>query len=227
MLPGITENTLANAASLLAEGSRATMLLALLDGRACSAGELARCANISPQAASFHLKRLACANLLECETRGKYRYFRLAGPEIAELLEALLAIDRIAQPRKLAASRSEASRDARTCYNHLAGRAGVHLYRRLTDKGWLAFEGSQLIFKSAARELMDELDCFKCSSPMAGKPCPDWSERDFHIAGELGGLLLKSMLDCRWFLRSTDRSLIVTEKGRSRLATFELYPWTR
>ncbi|MGA7538371.1 MAG: helix-turn-helix domain-containing protein [Steroidobacteraceae bacterium] len=226
MLPEITQDTLADTASLFAESSRATMLLALLDGRTCTAGELARFANISPQAASFHLKRLACSNLLKCETRGKYRYFRLAGPEIAQFLETLLAFDQIAHPRKLAASRSEASRDARTCYNHLAGRAGVHLYRRLTDRGWLAFEGSQLILTSQARELAEELDCSKDSSLMMGKPCLDWSERDLHIAGELGGLLLKSMLDRRWFLRSTDRALIVTEKGRSRLAQYNLYPWT-
>jgi DNA-binding transcriptional ArsR family regulator len=224
MLPEVTENTLANTAALFAENSRATILVALIDGRACTAGELARSANISPQTASFHLKRLACANLLECETRGKYRYFRLAGPEIAQLLEALLAVDQIAHPRKVAASRSETSRDARTCYDHLAGRAGVHLYQRLTHKGWLVFEGSQLVLTSDARELVEELECLK-SSPMVGKPCLDWSERDFHVAGELGGSLLQSMLDCRWFLRSTDRSLIVTEKGRSRLARYGLYPW--
>jgi DNA-binding transcriptional ArsR family regulator len=153
LLPEVTESTLANTASLFAESSRTMMLLALLDGRKCTAGELARSANISPQAASFHLKRLACANLLECEIQGKYHYFSLARPEIAQLLEALLAVDQIAHPRKFPASGSEASRDARTCYNHLAGRAGVSLYRRLTHKGWLAFENSQLILTSDAREL--------------------------------------------------------------------------
>jgi DNA-binding transcriptional ArsR family regulator len=226
MLPEITESTLAHTASLFAETSRATMLLTLIDGRACTAGELARCANISPQSASFHLKRLAGARVLECECRGKFRYFKLAGPEIAQLLEALLAVDQITHPRKVAASRSVTSQDARTCYDHLAGRAGVHLYRRLTHKGWLAVDHSQLVLTSDAREMLEELEFCKFPATVVGKPCLDWSERDFHIAGELGGLLLRSMLDSRWFLRSTDRSLIVTEKGRSRLAKYNLYPWT-
>lgn len=226
MLPETTDNTLADTASLFAESSRATILLALIDGRTCTAGELARSANVSPQTASFHLKRLACAKVLECECRGKYRYFRLAGPEIAQLLEALLAVDEIAHPGRAAARLSVTSRDARTCYDHLAGRAGVHLYRRLTHRGWLAAEGSQWVLTSDAREMMEDLHFSQRSSPPAvGKPCLDWSERDFHIAGELGNLLLRSMLESRWFLRSTDRSLIVTEKGRSRLAKYNLYPW--
>jgi DNA-binding transcriptional ArsR family regulator len=225
MLPELTENTLADTASLIAESSRAAMLLALLDGRARTAGELARSANISPQTASFHLKRLACGNLLECEIRGRCRYFRLARPEIAQLLEGLLVVDQLAHPRGFPADRPEGPRDARSCYDHLAGRAGVHLYRRLTRRGWLAFEGSQLILTSDARELVEELGLVKYSMPITGRACLDWSECDFHIAGELGTLLLKAMLDARWFLRSADRSLIVTENGRRRLARYDLYPW--
>lgn len=225
MCQDINESTIAGTACLFAESARATMLLALLDGRTCTAGELARCANISPQTASFHLKRLASANLVKCESRGKFRYFRLAGPEIAQLLEALLAVHQIAHPRTFATSRSESSRNARTCYDHLAGRAGVHLYRRLAHKGWLVSERSQLRLTSDARELVEEFGCLEYFSLVVGKPCPDWSERDFHIAGELGSLLLKAMLDSRWFLRGTDRSLILTEKGRGRLARYGLYPW--
>ncbi len=226
MLPRTTDITLADTASLFAERSRATMLLALIDGRTCTAGALARSAHVRPQTASGELKRLGCARILECECRGKFRYFRLAGPEIAQLLEALLAVDQIAHPGKAATGLSVTSRDARTCYDHLAGRAGVHLYRRLTHSGWLAAEGPQWVLTSDAREMMEELDFSRRSSPAAvGKPCLDWSEGDFHIAGELGNLLLSSMLERRWFLRSTDRSLIVTEQGRSRLAKYNLYPW--
>jgi len=202
------------------------MLLALLDGRAYTASELAQSANISPQAASFHLKRLVSANLLECVSRGRYRYFRLAGPEVGQLLECLLAVDQIAHPRRIETSCPDSLRNARVCYSHIAGLAGVHLYRTLLSKEWLTFTGPQLALTGAARELMEELEFSRYRSSPVGKPCMDWSEREFHIAGELGILLLDSMLDSRWFLRGKDRSLVLTEKGRSRLAKYGLHPWT-
>ena len=220
------QRTFADSTSLLSDASRATMLLALLDGRAYTASELAQAASISPQAASFHLKRLVSANLLECVTRGRYRYFRLAGPDVAQLLECLLAIDQIAHPRRIETTCPDSLRNARACYNHVAGRAGVHLYRALMRKEWLAFKGSQLALTAAARELADELEFPEDRSPLVGKPCLDWSEREFHIAGELGVRLFNSMLDSRWFLRGKDRSLILTEKGRHRLAKYGLHPWT-
>jgi DNA-binding transcriptional ArsR family regulator len=218
--------TFADTTSLLSDASRATMLLALLDGRAYTASELAWSANISPQAASFHLKRLLSANLLDCVNRGRYRYFRLAGPEVAQLLECLLAVDRIANPRRIETSCPDSLRDARACYNHMAGRAGVHLYRALLHKEWLAFKGSQLALTAAAGELTEELGFSRGRSSPIGKPCMDWSEREFHIAGELGTLLFNSMLESRWFLRGKDRSLTLTEKGRRRLAQYGLHPWT-
>lgn len=219
------QNTFADTASLLSDASRATMLLALLDGRAYTAGELAHSANISPQAASFHLKRLVSAHLLACVTRGRYRYFRLAGPDVARLLECLLAVDQIAKPKAIGTSCPESLRDARACYNHIAGRAGVHLYGTLLQKGWLAFRGSQLVPTDEARDLLRELDLSGHGTALCGKPCLDWSEREFHLAGELGVSLLDSMLASRWFLRRKDRSLLLTEQGRSRLAKYGLYPW--
>jgi len=148
------QNTFADTASLLSDTSRAAMLLALLDGRAYTATELAHSANISAQAASFHLKRLVSANLLACVSRGRYRYFRLAGPDVARLLESLLALDQLAKPKTIGTSCPESLRDARACYNHIAGRAGVHLYQTLMQKGWLVFKGSQLVPTGGAQALL-------------------------------------------------------------------------
>ena len=219
------QNTFANTASLLSDTSRATMLLALLDGRAYTATELAHSANISPQSTSFHLKRLVSAGLLECVSRGRYRYFRLAGPDVARLLEGLLAVDQIAQPKKIGTSCPDSLREARACYNHIAGRAGVHFYKALLHKEWLAFKGSQLILTAGAGELLQELRLADRGAVPSGKPCLDWSEREFHVAGELGASLFDAMLTSRWFLRRKDRSLLLTEQGRSRLAKYGLYPW--
>ncbi|HEV2271755.1 MAG TPA: metalloregulator ArsR/SmtB family transcription factor [Steroidobacteraceae bacterium] len=220
-------DTLADTASLLSDSSRVTMLLTLLDGRAYTASELARSANISAQTASFHLKRLVSANLLSGVSRGRYRYFRLAGPHVAELLEGLLAVDHVVNPTNPRSTCPPSLQDARACYNHLAGRAGVHLFRGLTRRGWLVFEGSRLIPTAAAADLLAELAIPKRRSSLSGKPCLDWSEREFHIAGELGVMFLNSMLEARWFLRGNGRSLTMTEKGRRRFATYGLYPWTR
>lgn len=219
------QNTFAATASLLSDTSRATMLLALLDGRAYTAGELAHSANISAQAASFHLKRLVSANLLACVTRGRHRYFRLAGPDVARLLECLLAVDQIAKPKAIGTTCPESLRDARACYNHIAGRAGVHLYKALLQRQWLVFNGSQLILTGHAQQLLQELDLSGHGPPPSGRPCLDWSEREFHVAGELGVALLNSMLASRWFLRRKDRSLLLTEQGRSRLTKYGLHPW--
>lgn len=218
--------TLADTASLLGDASRVTMLMALLGGRAYTASELARSANISAQAASFHLKRLLTAHLVSCVNRGRYRYFRLAGPHVAELLEGLLAVDQLVNPGNPRSTCPPSLQDARACYNHLAGRAGVHLYRGLLRRGWLAFDGSQLIPTAEAGNLLEELSIPKRRSPVPGKPCLDWSEREFHIAGELGVSLLNSMLEARWFLRGNGRQLTLTEKGRRRFAGYGLYPWT-
>ena len=220
------QRTFADTTSLLSDASRATMLLALLDGRAYTASELAQSADISPQAASFHLKRLVSANLLDCVNRGRFRYFRLAGPDVAQLLECLLAVDQIAHPRRIETSCPDSLRNARACYNHIAGRAGVHLYRALLRKEWLTFKGPQLALTAAARELTEALEFSGHRSSPIGKPCLDWSEREFHIAGDLGVLLFNSMLQSRWFLRGKDRSLILTEKGRGSLAKYGLHPWT-
>jgi DNA-binding transcriptional ArsR family regulator len=219
------QNTFADTASLLSDTSRATMLLALLDGRAYTATELAHSANISPQATSFHLKRLVSANLLDCVTRGRNRYFRLAGPEVARLLECLLAVDGIAKPKSIGTGCPESLRDARACYNHIAGRAGVHLYKTLMHKEWLAFKGSQLVLTGEAQVLLQELELSAQGPAPFGTPCLDWSEREFHIAGELGVSLFNAMLASRWFLRRKDRSLLLTEQGRSRLTKYGLYPW--
>jgi DNA-binding transcriptional ArsR family regulator len=221
----VIQRTLASTASLLHDMSRATMLLTLLDGRTCTASELARSANISPQTASFHLEKLVSSSLLSCACSGNRRYFRLGSPEVAHLLETLLALGQLLNPGMLRTTNGDMLKDARVCYNHLAGRAGVHLFQKLTKKGWLAFDGSHVAFTNSAEELIEELAFHKQRLPVLGKPCFDWAECTFHIAGDLGLLLLNAMLESRWFLSGKDRSLVLTEKGRVRLSSYDLYPW--
>ncbi len=84
--------SVAEAASLIADPARAAMLMALVDGRALPAGELAYSAGVTAQTASAHLSRLLDGGLLVVEQEGRHRYYRLAGAEVAEALEKLAAI---------------------------------------------------------------------------------------------------------------------------------------
>src|SRR6516164_3690471 len=129
------------AASLLAEPARAAMLTALLDDRPLAAGELARLAGVSPATASAHLARLLHGGLVTVIRQGRHRYYRLAGPEVAAVMEALAHLSSAApvQVRSLRESRDAAAlAEARTCYDHLAGRAGVALLEAMLARGILA-----------------------------------------------------------------------------------------
>ena len=129
------------AASLIAEPTRAAMITALLDDRPLAAGELARLAGVSPATASAHLARLLNGGLVKMIKQGRHRYYHLAGPEVAAAMEALAHLSNATpvQVRSLRESRDAAAlAQARTCYDHLAGRAGVALLEALLARGILA-----------------------------------------------------------------------------------------
>ena len=129
------------AAALIAEPTRAAMITALMDDRPLAAGELARLAGVSPATASAHLARLLNGSLVTMIKQGRHRYYHLAGPEVAAAMEALahLSTANPVQIRSLRESRDAAAlAEARTCYDHLAGRAGVALLEALLAQGTLA-----------------------------------------------------------------------------------------
>src|SRR5690242_7968413 len=127
------------AAALIAEPTRAAMITALLDDRPLAAGELARLAGVSPATASAHLARLLDGGLITVIKQGRHRYYRLAGPEVAAAMEALAHLSPAMPVRSLRESTDAAAlRQARTCYDHLAGRAGVALLDALLARGILA-----------------------------------------------------------------------------------------
>src|SRR5487761_1122291 len=132
----------APAAALMADQARAAMLMALLDGRPLAASELGRMAAVSPSTASAHLARLLDGGLVTVIRQGRHRYYRLAGHEVATAIEALSQLGPPAEVRSLRQSRQAAAlAEARTCYDHLAGRAGVDLLDALLRRGLLAETG--------------------------------------------------------------------------------------
>jgi DNA-binding transcriptional ArsR family regulator len=209
-------------ASLLADSSRAAMLAALLDGSARPASELAALAGISPPTASGHLALLARADLLKVEPRGRHRYYRLAGPAVAEALESLSRLlplhrDSLAHPERAALA------EARLCYDHLAGRLGVAVTDALVRARWLrsAVENFQ---PTAAGErglqrmgvVVEELRALR--RPLV-RACLDWTERREHVAGALGAAIASEALERGWVARRRGvRSLRLTPEGRQSLS---------
>ncbi|MBW4716375.1 ArsR/SmtB family transcription factor [Saccharothrix obliqua] len=210
---------LAELAALLADRTRAAVLVALLDGRAWTAGELARAAGVAPPTASAHLTRLVEAGLLREHRQGRHRYVRLAGPEEAALLEHLLAYAGPGRPAPTlrAATASAALARGRTCYDHLAGRLGVALADALVARDLLT---ADLTTTPAGLAWFDALGAdFTGTRRPVTRACLDWTERRPHLAGAAGAHLCAWLHDRGWVRRSgTGRAVAVTDDGRVALA---------
>lgn len=228
---------IAAVAAVLAEPSRARMVQAL-DGRALPASVLAAEAGVAASTASGHLARLLDAGFVTVEAYGRHRYYRLAGPSIAQLLETMAALAPAHPVRSLReGTRAEALRTARSCYDHLAGRLGVAVMARLLEQGWL--EGGDGRFDPAVRD-RDRLSSpghdvdYRLTAAGSGglarfgvdvdglpgrrrsiRYCVDWSEQRHHLGGALGAAMLDRMLALDWLRRApAHRALTVTERGR-------------
>ena len=216
---------IADVGRMVGEPARADMLVALLDGRALTATELAGVADITRSTASAHLTRLTEGGLLRKTTRGRHRYFRIAGPEVAAMLEGILVVaGESSALRRIPGSRIDPGlRDARTCYDHLAGRLGVGLADALVAKEALTLNEEAGEITQTGRELLAAFgiatDIARRSQRLYCRPCLDWSERRLHIAGVLGAALLQRSLDLGWIERAMEgRVVTVTAKGQHGLA---------
>jgi len=207
---------LTETAALIGDPARATMLYALMDGRAFTAGELAQVAGITPQTASGHLAQLVTAGMLAVEPQGRHRYFRLASPEIGAILETLVLVtsDRLERlPRP--GPRDPALRRARICYDHLAGELGVALFASLAQGGHLSLSPDGAVLTGSGTALLGSLDIAVPESrrPVC-RPCLDWSERRHHLAGRAGAAICTAALSRGWVRRREGtRTLDVTPTG--------------
>ncbi|MCP3820969.1 helix-turn-helix domain-containing protein [Streptomyces sp. A3M-1-3] len=212
---------LAALAGLLADRTRAAFCLALLDGRAWTATELARHAGVAPSTATGHLHQLVAGGLLAEERQGRHRYVRLAGPDTAEMIEGLAAY----APRHPAPVRSPADANrrralahARTCYDHLAGALGVAITEAMTERSLLAWEYGPAL-TAAGAEWLHDLGIADDRPAASRRPhlrtCLDWTERRPHLAGAVGAALFRHALDESWLVRrEASRVITLTDQGR-------------
>nr|AFD20758.1 ArsR-family transcriptional regulator [Streptomyces rimofaciens] len=210
--------SLAQIAGLLADRTRAAFCTALLDGRAWTAGELARHAGVARSTASEHLSRLISAGLLAEERQGRHRYVRLAGPEVAALIEDLTSWSPPdpAPGNLRGASRTSAEARARTCYDHLAGRLGVALSDALLGQG-IVTDDAGLSITGHGRTRLAELGVplpVRTGSRPVVRSCLDWTERRGHLGGALGAALCRAALERHWVERiGSGRALKITAAG--------------
>lgn len=212
---------LATISALIGDPARATMLAALMDGRALTAGELAHTAGVTPQTASAHLGRLADSGLLARAVQGRHRYYRLADGRVGAMLESILAVaGPDPAPHRIAWRGGAALRDARSCYDHLAGRLAVALADALIARGHVVFTEDGGALTETGRTA---LAAFGALPPRTARrfcrPCLDWSERRPHIAGSVGAAIADRCFALGWIARQTSgRALTVTPRGRAGFA---------
>ncbi|MFD7402947.1 ArsR/SmtB family transcription factor [Streptomyces sp. NPDC059866] len=220
---------LARLAGLIADETRAACLLALLDGRAWTAGELARHAGVAASTASEHLHRLVAGGVLAEERQGRHRYVRLADARVAQLVEDLAAQVApgavVRRPRGLRETSSgSAMARGRTCYDHFAGRLGIAVTDALTARGLLlpseeratgfALTDAGLRWFDSAGIALDRTS----RRPLA-RACLDWTERRPHLAGAAGAALCRHALDAGWCVRiGSARAVKVTPEGERALS---------
>lgn len=214
----------AETAALAGDPARANMLMALMDGRALTASELARAAGVTPQTASGHLGRLVAAGLLEVHCQGRHHYHRLASAAVANMVEGIMQVsiaNGAAAGRRpvFTGPRDAAMRAARTCYNHIAGRLGVALADALSEHGHVELSSEGGAVTEQGKRFLDEFGVdlgARRQGAVFCQPCLDWSERRLHIGGAVGKALADRCFALRWIERKSDsRAVGVTRAGES------------
>lgn len=213
------ESNLSQVARLVSDPTRAAMVTTLLDGRYHPATELASAGGIKPQTASFHLVKMLESQMIIVERHGRHRYYRLASPKIAEVLESFLSI---APPVKINSFRqsgeNNALREARTCYDHIAGKLGIQLIESMLNnkilvEGEKEFEVTPL-GHGFFRDFGIDMDDVRSKRRAFARKCLDWSERKHHLAGSLGNAVFERFMELNWIDRMPKtRAIRVTEEG--------------
>lgn len=213
---------IATVAALMGDPARANMLTALMDGRALTVSELAEAAGVALPTASGHLAKLETAGLLLAEKHGRHRYLRLSGTDVAQVLEGLMGLaQRTGAVRVRTGPRDPALREARVCYDHLAGDKGVRLLGGLLHRRWIEDEAELALTQTGRAGLMalgiDVASLERGRRPVC-RSCLDWSERRTHLAGALGAALLDHVVAQSWARLENGRVVRFSAEGARAFA---------
>lgn len=194
----------------------------LLDGKAFTATELAIAAATTPQNISMHLAKLVHAELLRVESQGRHRYYKYARKEVAYAIEAMTSLLPASTTKLPASEGNVAIKNCRTCYDHLAGKVGVALTDSLLQQKILVDTNNVFALSRKGEKWVAsfdiDIDVLQQQRRSFLRPCLDWSERRYHIAGSLAAALLDNMIGADWFRAiKNSRALVVTGKGQKKL----------
>ena len=210
--------------ALMGDPARACILTALMSGRALTASELAAAAGVTPPTASGHLAQLTKGGLLTVEKQGRHRYYRLASADVAGAVEAMMCLATQSQAKPVRTGPKDPElRHARICYDHLAGTCGVELLARLTNAKLIALDDSGIVVTSRGESQFQEfgidIEMLKRAKRPICKPCLDWSERRWHLAGGLGAQLLARFFELNWAQRQSGTRIVkFTPHGKMKFA---------
>lgn len=209
-------------AALAGDPARANMLSALMSGKALTASELAAEAGIAAPTASSHLAKLEAGGLVSVVAQGRHRYFRLAGGDVAEMLEHLMGVAaRAGHLRTRPGPSDPLIRKARVCYDHLAGEMGVAMFDALVRARRLAVERGALHVTAKGEAFFTGfgIDLGEGGRRPLCRSCLDWSMRRSHLAGRLGAALLERIHELGWAARARDsRAVVFTRAGETKFA---------
>jgi DNA-binding transcriptional ArsR family regulator len=211
-------------AALVGDTARSTMLGALMGGQALTGSELAFLAHVSRTTASEHLAKLVDARLVAVTRKRRFNYYRIASPLVARMLESIKVVAAIEVPPRHQphSARDDGLRLARTCYDHLAGYVAVAIADALTARGFIVLgdDGGEVTV-TGSRFLTGfgvDLSLQSCNRRIFCRPCLDWSERRYHVAGHVGSEICRCCLQLGWFARERDsRALRLTPAGTAGL----------
>jgi DNA-binding transcriptional ArsR family regulator len=219
----VLDRDLRPVASLIGDPTRIAILAALAEGHALPAGELAHRAGVHPATATAHLRQLVEGGLVSVRAQGRHRYHELAGPQVAAVVEALARLAPATPVRSLRTDRAARSlTEARTCYDHLAGRRGVELRDRLLTEGALQMvDDRDHRLAPRGRRLLADLGIDACefstTRRVFARSCVDWTQRRPHLAGALPAALTSRFRELGWLTRGTGRGLRVAADYDNRL----------
>jgi DNA-binding transcriptional ArsR family regulator len=217
------EANLAAVGALIADPHRAQMLLTLLGGQPQSGSALAEAVGVSRSLASAHLKKLVAGNLVKVQSSGRQRLYSIASEPVGDALELLILLAPPTPVKSLRDStRARSLRWARMCYDHLAGVVGVAVIEALIARGLVRdWDGAYLLGPRGPEDFADfgiEVSKLEQRNRPLLRPCMDWSERRYHLAGSLGAALTSQLLGQRWIAtKEASRVVTVTSAGEAGL----------
>jgi DNA-binding transcriptional ArsR family regulator len=216
--------SMAEIGALVGDPARANMLTALMNGESLTASDLAWHAGVTPQTASGHLARMTEAELIRVNAQGRHRYYKLASARVAQMLESifLVASDQTMPRRRIPSYVDTVMRDARTCYDHLAGRLGVAIADALVKRRLIELGDEAAELTARGRKFFDglaiDLDAIGRKRRCFCRVCVDLTERRPHIAGAVGAAFCTYCFETGWIQRVKDsRGVAVTPKGSAGL----------